>query len=254
MSKRTNALEVLRKDHREMQALFHRFPKASGREQEKLCRAMTQALRMHTRIEEEVFYPYLREATDREDLVEVASIEHDTAKQLVAELESGDDGVHRQAVVRVLGEYVGLHIREEEDEIFPVVEKSGVDLEALGEELIAHKQHQEAPVLSRKNAKWINSPDQHEDYPGQTLITRNPELIMAWAKKRKAQPATVPGDDPEHPRVLRLDFPDYREGLVPVSWDAWLRVFRERGLVFLFQEHLKSGRRSNFFHLDNPQD
>ncbi|HEX5767608.1 MAG TPA: hemerythrin domain-containing protein, partial [Burkholderiales bacterium] len=75
------------------------------------------------------------EATDRVDLLEEASIEHNAAKQLMAELESNGDGVHRRALVKVLGEYVGHHIREEEEKIFPLVEKMGVDLQALGEEL-----------------------------------------------------------------------------------------------------------------------
>jgi hemerythrin-like domain-containing protein len=260
MSKRTNALELLRKDHRDMQALFPRFDRSSGKEQDRVCRQMVDALKMHTRIEEEVFYPYVREATDREDLVEEANIEHGTAKQLIADLESHEgDGVHRQAVVHVLGQYLGLHIREEEDRIFPLVEKAGVDLEALGEELLEHRKRQqdeppsEPPEELMKRAKWIESPDEREDYPGQTLATRNPEVIKAWAEARKARPATVPGYDPQHPRVLRLDFPGYREGLVPVSWEAWLRVFEERKLVFLFQQHLSSGRRSNFFHLYNPE-
>lgn len=139
MSKQTNALEVLRKDHKEVQSLFQRFEGASGKDQEKLCRQMIDALQMHTRIEEEVFYPYLRESSGREDLVEEAGVEHEAAKQLLAELESGRDGVHRQAVVKVLSEYVGHHIREEEEKIFPMVEKMGVDLEALGQELIEHK-------------------------------------------------------------------------------------------------------------------
>lgn len=139
MPKRSNALEVLRKDHKEVQQLFHRFESASGKEQDKLCRQMIDALKTHTRIEEEVFYPYLREASDRLDLLEEASVEHTAAKQLLSDLESGHDGLHRQAVVKVLGEYVGHHIREEEENIFPLVEKMGVDLEALGEELIERK-------------------------------------------------------------------------------------------------------------------
>ena len=135
MSKQSNALELLRRDHKEVQSLFHRFEQAGGKEEDTLCRELIEALRTHTRIEEEVFYPYLREATDRVDLLEEASIEHNAAKQLMAELESNGDGVHRRALVKVLGEYVGHHIREEEEKIFPLVEKMGVDLQALGEEL-----------------------------------------------------------------------------------------------------------------------
>lgn len=141
-----NALELLRKDHQEVRALFHRFEEAGEKEQDKLCRKIIDELKTHTRIEEEVFYPWLREASNRLDLLEEATVEHQAAKDLIAELESGGDGVHRQAVVKVLSEYVGHHIREEEEEIFPMVEKMGVDLDALGQELIEHKQGKRGDV------------------------------------------------------------------------------------------------------------
>lgn len=57
----------------------------------------------------------------------------------------------------------------------------------------------------------------------------------------------------EHPRVLRLDFPPYGEGLQDIDWDAWFRTFDERNLIFMFQEHLRNGRQSNFFRLANPE-
>ena len=139
MSRQPNALELLRRDHKEVQSMFHRFEQADSKEEDELCRNLIEALRTHTRIEEEVFYPYLREATDRLDLLEEASVEHEAAKQLMDEAESDDDSLHRRAVMKVLGEYVGHHIREEEEKIFPLVEKMGVDLQALGEELAARK-------------------------------------------------------------------------------------------------------------------
>ena len=295
MPRQANALEILRHDHREVQQLFHRFEKASGKEQDKLCDDMVKALKTHTRIEEEVFYPYIRQATDCIDLVEEANVEHGTAKQLIADLESGHDGVHRHAVVKVLSEYVGHHIREEEDKIFPLVEKTGVDLQALGEELMAHKKGEKGDVMgsskegpaekastekggggfaaqahsreedeayreavgdelgrSARRAQWIYSPNEREDHEGQTLVTRNPAVIRAWAEERKAKPATSPGGDPQNPRVLRFDFPDYDKNLQELSWEAWFNTFESRGLVFLFQQHMKSGKQSNFFRLESP--
>lgn len=284
-----NALELLRREHREVQQLFQRFEKATGKEQDKLCEQMVQALKTHTRIEEEVFYPYIRQATNRVDLIEEANVEHGTAKQLIADLESGRDGVHRHAVAKVLSEYVGHHIREEEDKIFPLVEKTGVDLDALGQELLAHEHGERGDVMqprqssgggkagfaaqahsreeddayrqavgnelsrSAQRAKWIYAPEEREDHHGQTLATRDPGVIRAWAEARGGRPATTPGGDAQNPRVLRFDFPDYDKGLQPVSWEAWCKVFEERGLVFLFQQHLKSGKQSNFFLLDSPQ-
>ncbi len=91
--------------------------------------------------------------------------------------------------------------------------------------------------------------------PGQTLATRNHEVMRRWAEERKAQPATMPGT--EHggrPGVLRFNFPGYGgENLRPISWDDWFKTFDERNLVFDFQEHQKAGNISNFYRLDNPE-
>jgi hemerythrin superfamily protein len=325
MPKSPNALELLRKDHRSVLTLLRRFEKsADEREQRDLCSEILAELDAHTALEENCFYPYVRDATDRRDLIEEATIEHDTARKLMQELGEGNpDEVHFQALMKVLGEYVTLHVREEEERIFPLVEKLGIDLEALGQELAermdeagtgaqhrarggaaradgsrsaghreAVRRHggaREKPArsgrggqrngeagakgngdttredeaflrdhgdeLSRsaQHAKWIHSPQEHEDRPGQTLATRNPEVIRRWAEARNAQPATTPGGDAERPRVLRFDFPGYDRELQPMSWDAWLRTFEQRDLVFLFQEHMKAGNESNFFRLDNPR-
>lgn len=314
MPKSPNALELLRKDHRAVLTLLRKFEKSSDeREQHELCGEIIAELGAHTALEEDCFYPYVRESTDRLDLIEEATIEHGTARELMDELERRNpDPARFQALVKVLGDYVTMHVREEEERIFPLVEKLGIDLEALGQELAerkgmpqgdggrshasrgsrgaqreqgpheshesrrngkgnghprreAHdedttkdderfvKEHGDELSRSTQHAKWIHSPSDHEDHPGQTLATRNPDVIRQWADERKAQPATTPGGDAENPRVLRFDFPDYDRELMPVSWEAWLRTFDDRDLVFLYQEHMKAGNQSNFFRLDSPR-
>lgn len=107
---------------------------------------------------------------------------------------------------------------------------------------------------STLRARWIHSPNEHEDHPGQTLATRDHEVIMHWADERKAVPATVPGTEHgDRPGVLRLNFPGYGGGsLEQIDWDDWFAPFDERELVFVFQEHKSDGSQSNFFHFDNP--
>jgi hypothetical protein len=108
---------------------------------------------------------------------------------------------------------------------------------------------------STRRAKWISSTEEHADRKGQSLATRNHDVIRAWAEERNAVPATVDsarsnGDI----RVLRFDFPGYGgQSLRKVEWDGWFRTFDDRNLVFVFQEHLRNGNRSNFFRFDNPE-
>lgn len=116
------------------------------------------------------------------------------------------------------------------------------------------EQHKNELSPTTLRAKWIHSLDEHEDYPGQTLATRSHEVIKRWAEERHAVPATVPGTEHERrPGVLRFNFPGYGgQELKEISWDEWFRTFDERQLVFLFQEHQRNGRPSNFFKFDSP--
>lgn len=109
---------------------------------------------------------------------------------------------------------------------------------------------------SSKYAKWIANTGEHEDYPGQSLITRSHEVIKDWAGQRKAVPVTVPGT--EHGKnlgVLRFTFPGYQsKNMAEVRWEDFFSTFENRKLVFIFQEHLKNGNQSNFFKFDSPLD
>lgn len=107
---------------------------------------------------------------------------------------------------------------------------------------------------SSQRAKWVSDPDTHEDHEGQTLVTRNHDVITRWAEERGARPATVPGTERgRRPSVLRFDFPGYSEGeLEEIGWSEWFETFDTRDLVMLYQEHLKNGNQSNFFRFDSP--
>jgi hypothetical protein len=93
---------------------------------------------------------------------------------------------------------------------------------------------------------------EHESHHGETLTTKDPDVIKRWAEARRAVPATVPGSEHQgHAGVLRLDFPDYGgKDLERISWDEWFKAFKARDLRFKFQEHKKDGSKSNFFTLE----
>ncbi len=107
---------------------------------------------------------------------------------------------------------------------------------------------------STLRAKWIHSPDEREDRPGQTLATRSPDVVKAWADARRAVPATVARRDGDRPRTLRFDFPSNGSSrrLEAIDWDSWLQVFKDRDLVFIYQQQKRDGSESNFFRLDSP--
>jgi hemerythrin superfamily protein len=138
-----DALALLRDDHAQVTELFDQFEQmkddVDDQEKDALVARICGELIVHAAIEEEIFYPEAREAINEDDLFDEATVEHASAKDLIAqlgEMEPGDELY--DAKVTVLGEYVKHHIREEQDEIFPKVEEAGLDLEELGERL-AHR-------------------------------------------------------------------------------------------------------------------
>lgn len=140
-SKSKDAIALLKEDHDAAQKLFKEFESAKGDgRKEKLARKIGLALTVHAKIEEEIFYPACKDKV-KEDLLKEAYVEHDAAKLLIAEIESGsgqnDDFF--DAKVKVLSEEVDHHIKEEEGELFPQVRKADLDLDALGEQLAERK-------------------------------------------------------------------------------------------------------------------
>lgn len=121
--------------------MFDRFEKARGEDRkQKLVAEICAELKAHTRIEEEIFYPAVRAAIDAADLMDEALVEHQTAKDLIAQLEAmePDDQLYA-ARVSVLGEYVRHHVKEEQSDIFPKVRKAGLDSAALGDAMRQRK-------------------------------------------------------------------------------------------------------------------
>jgi hemerythrin superfamily protein len=136
-----DALTLLEADHREVDDLFDAFEEASGdAEQRDIARSICVALKVHARLEEELFYPAVWPALEDKSLIAEAMVEHASARDLIAQIESGAPGeAFFSARVRVLGEYVRHHVEEEEEEIFPQVRKGKLDLAALGELLTRRK-------------------------------------------------------------------------------------------------------------------
>lgn len=141
MADAKDAIAILKEDHRAVEKLFKQFEEAKGEgRKEKLARRICLELSIHTRIEEEIFYPACKGKVD-EDLLKESYVEHDAAKLLIAEIEagSGESDEFFDAKVQVLSEQIDHHVEEEEKELFPEVRKADLDLKSLGEQLSARK-------------------------------------------------------------------------------------------------------------------
>jgi hypothetical protein len=157
-TRRTNrrdplAISLLKKDHREVDAMFDEYEQLE-KDAEKLAlfNKIALALKVHTQIEEEIFYPEERGDVE-DDLMDEAYVEHDGAKKLIAEIEAmkpSDD--FYDAKVKVLGEYIKHHVKEEEQPggMFSQAKKGDEDLDAMGERMTARKEELMAQMKPAK--------------------------------------------------------------------------------------------------------
>ena len=138
-----DAVALLKADHREVAGWFEEFESArkDSRKQD-LASKICHALRVHTEIEEEIFYPAFLAATKDEDMNDEALVEHDGAKNLISKIEKSGPGEELfDAQVHVLSEMIKHHVKEEEQPggMFAEAKQSKMDLKALGEAMAQRK-------------------------------------------------------------------------------------------------------------------
>jgi len=138
-----SALELLKQDHREVEEWFDEYNELKEDDDRKraLVEKICLALKVHAQIEEEIFYPQAREATKDNDVIDEAAVEHATVKHLIGEIEGMEvDEELYDAKIRVPGEMVKHHIKEEEKELFPELVSAKMVLDAVGKELAKRKE------------------------------------------------------------------------------------------------------------------
>lgn len=137
-----DAIDLLKQDHRKVEALFKEFKGADDKRMKKsIARQICMELDVHAKIEEKLFYPAAkREADEATDEVNEGIVEHEGIKRLVKQLSTmnASDELFESRMT-VLEEYVKHHVKEEESEMFPKIVESDLDLKALGERLNAEK-------------------------------------------------------------------------------------------------------------------
>jgi hypothetical protein len=182
-----DAVDLLTDDHLAVTALLARYArlakrKAGADDRRVLAGRICEMLKVHTRIEEELFYPAARGAGIDADMLDEAKVEHATAKDLIAQIEGAnpDDDLY-DAKMTVLREYIQHHVVEEHTEMFPKCRRSGMDLVALRGELEARKAALEPAEPANADT------DQPKEEPG--LLTRlSDKLFHASADKGESAP------------------------------------------------------------------
>jgi hemerythrin len=142
-----DACDLLDADHKAVKALFKEYETLSESrsrspgKRRQLADQICQALMIHAAIEEEIFYPAARGAIKDNALMNEAMVEHASAKDLIAQIEGMDASDDMfDATVKVLGEYVDHHVKEERNEMFAKVRKTKLDLVELREKLEERKE------------------------------------------------------------------------------------------------------------------
>lgn len=138
-----DAIALLKEDHANVKEAFKEFEKIDSSDTATLQELVTTVcgeLKVHAAIEEEIFYPAVRAVIDDEDLMNEAQVEHQSAKDLIYQLEGmkATDALFA-ATFTVLSEYVNHHVAEEESEMFPKVRKLRIDLASLGRKMAERK-------------------------------------------------------------------------------------------------------------------
>ncbi|MGQ2965253.1 hemerythrin domain-containing protein [Methylophilus sp.] len=173
-----DVIVLLKNDHAEVKKMFKQFDKLAEKGDNKgkvqIANKICAELIAHTMAEEEAFYPGARAAIDDDAMLNEAVVEHDSAKDLIAQIQSMDpaDPMY-DAKVTVLGEYINHHVEEEETEMFPEVRKSKeLDLRELAvtfsrrkQEILGQLQGADGEIDAQQLKKLIGQPEKLIDQP-----------------------------------------------------------------------------------------
>lgn len=137
-----SATQLIRRDHKKVEGLFDKFTrtkKAVGKK--RICAQVIQELEIHTKLEEEIFYPAVRKHLGEEDMLQEAKQEHQQAKEIIGELKkaSAEDAEFEDKFADLV-ECVKHHVEEEEGEMLSKADESEMDLEEYGDEMIQRKE------------------------------------------------------------------------------------------------------------------
>lgn len=169
-SAREQVLELLKEDHKHVKKHFREFEKMDPEQDPQACQDLVMRvcdeLEVHAQLEEELFYPKAREAmaaSEGEDLIDEAEVEHNSLKQLIAELRGLTPQDQKfKANFTVLSEYVKHHVKEEESEMFEKLGRARMAWEPLLQDMLDRQQE----LKAEKGLSDANEPDVEEAMHG----------------------------------------------------------------------------------------
>ena len=150
-----NATQMIRQDHKKVEGLFKKFEQTQGSQaKRRLAENAMAELEVHAALEEEIFYPAVKnEVDDGSSMVQEAIEEHQTVKQLISKLKGMQEGGEEfESQFSQLMENVQHHVEEEESEMLPKVEESQLDLNSLGQQMAQRKQQMQNSGRATKKA------------------------------------------------------------------------------------------------------
>ncbi|AYG96268.1 hemerythrin domain-containing protein [Brevundimonas naejangsanensis] len=169
-----DAVAMLKADHRKVADIFAQFEKARGKDRkQKLAEQACLELKVHTILEEEIFYPACRRVVET-DMLNEAYVEHDAAKLMINDIEAGGpDEAFYDAKVKVLSEMIMHHVEEEEkrsEGLFSLARAAGLDMDDLADQMRARKK----TAMARLQG--------HPEIPAETHVFHGEDNAFALAE------------------------------------------------------------------------
>jgi len=194
-----NATQMIRQDHKKVEGLFKRFEQTKGAQaKRRLAENAMAELEVHAALEEEIFYPAVKNEVDDGSMVQEAIEEHQTVKQLISELKGMDEADEEfESQFSQLVENVQHHVEEEENEMLPKAEESSLDLNSLGQQMSQRKQQMQSggratkkPSNARSSRKSPGSKSTRRKSAGKKASSKTAARKTGSAKKTSGRKAT----------------------------------------------------------------
>ncbi len=183
-----NATQMIRQDHKKVEGLFKKFEQTQGSQaKRRLAENAMAELEVHAALEEEIFYPAVKnEVDDGSSMVQEAIEEHQTVKQLISELKRMEEADQEfESQFSQLMENVQHHVEEEESEMLPKVEESELDLNSLGQQMSQRKQEMQNGGRATKKASSARSPEDPMPDPAGNAPVPSPQQPGSPRAKRQ---------------------------------------------------------------------